>query len=100
MIGDTMNIKRKIARWLGYGGIEWPKSAIVDLPIKFIDHSYRPLMGSNVMRVHCYPGGVQILPGEIGCDGKNRLLLSRLTLTQLGVTGEEATQIRKQWQDR
>lgn len=23
-----MNIRRAIARWLGYGGIEWPKSFI------------------------------------------------------------------------
>ena len=68
-----MNIRRAIARWLGYGGIEWPKSAIVDMPIRFI--STMGWSDANIMPVCCYPGGIQVIPGEIGCDGSHRLIL-------------------------
>ena len=68
-----MNIKRKIARWLGYGGIEWPKSGITDMPIMFVPRGFH--CDANVMQTCCYPGGVQVLHGEFGCDGRHRLLL-------------------------
>lgn len=67
-----MNIRRAIARWLGYGGIEWPKSAIVDLPIKIVDTW--PYPDTNIVQVCCYPGGVQVLPNEFGYNAENRLL--------------------------
>ena len=68
-----MSIRRKIARWLGYGGIEWPRSGIVDMRIKFVDDPMRE--NADILRVMNYPGGIQVLPREFGCDGRYRLLL-------------------------
>ena len=75
-MGRTRSLKRRIARWLGYGGVEWPRSAIIDFPIKHVTSSeYRKLVEQgNIITVFHYPGGIQVLPEEVGCDGKNRLL--------------------------
>ena len=68
-----MDIKRWIARRLGYGGIEWPRAAILDMPIRIVE--LFDLANVTHITTDKYPGGVQVLPGEIGCNGVHRLIL-------------------------
>jgi hypothetical protein len=69
-----VGIRRAIARWFGYGGIEWPHSLISDMPIKIVRR--KPGPNYVFLPIDRYPGGVHILPGEIGCDPNYRYLLA------------------------
>ena len=70
-----MNIRKRIAKFLGYGGYEWPHNGIVDMPIRVIPQvDYFP--DANFISVMCYSGGVQVLPGEVGFRDGYRILLA------------------------
>jgi len=69
----TEGLKRRIARWLGYGGVEWPRSGIEDMPI--VQPPVEIALLVIKVPVCCYPGGVQVLPGELGHTGFQRVLL-------------------------
>lgn len=73
------NLKRRIARWLGYGGIEYPPSPFKDLPIKLITPRELLEMRDNadVVYIECYGvSDLQLVKNEVGTDGKYRLVLN------------------------
>ena len=76
-----MNIRQRIARWLGYGAIEWPRSQIDNFYVRIVS----PLEAEEIcdsvdfLQVQCYSGGVQIIKNEIGCMAGYRYVLDERT---------------------
>ena len=71
-----MKLRQRLARWLGYGEIEWGHSIVEDLPIRIVSSGFTSEMPPGFVSITRYPGGVNVLPGELGTDGHYRVLLS------------------------
>lgn len=67
-----MNLRRTIARWLGYGGIERKRNTL-NFPIRLVGPEFERSAG--FVSTAMYPADVDVLVNEIGCDGKNRIVV-------------------------